>query len=374
MLVCALLRLGMPDRTPREETMLLKDERLLDAHAMGQVREVQSMVLEPLVNSNLYRNRLSAAVTPSPAGTATPSSGIMDTNVDDSAERHTKVITNPDSANVSPEERATAFMATFKTKPCELKEEHDHLSCPGVHSEECARRNPFEFTYSAKACPELRKHGVCSRGDSCGFAHGVLEVGLHPSRFRTHMCNLSSGSHCSRPVCFFAHSKAELRSINGVEQRKQSDAACTRILHEICVAHRDGKITKEERDGLRSLVGRNDINAAAASLKRCVHVSDRLLEQSIVSIVRDENQVNNINTNARHFEKEERDKESFTKPGFVTSGIWNYAVSFPLTPLGEASFPWKMEVPLHHAISSIRSCWSKPVSSMSGAISRSDMT
>ena len=46
-------------------------------------------------------------------------------------------------------------------------------------------------------------------GDRCLFSHNVYESWLHPSRFRTGMC--AFGPKCSRTVCFFAHSAAELR-------------------------------------------------------------------------------------------------------------------------------------------------------------------
>ena len=66
-------------------------------------------------------------------------------------------------------------------------------------------------------CPWLNKRplpspaqGFCVRGDACGFAHGVFEVHLHPSRYRTQLCK--DGPGCHRPVCFFAHRLDELRT------------------------------------------------------------------------------------------------------------------------------------------------------------------
>jgi hypothetical protein len=49
----------------------------------------------------------------------------------------------------------------------------------------------------------------CPFGTTCKYAHGHFELWLHPGRFRTKMCSL--GGNCRRPVCFFAHSEAELR-------------------------------------------------------------------------------------------------------------------------------------------------------------------
>lgn len=47
------------------------------------------------------------------------------------------------------------------------------------------------------------------RGDQCPYAHNVFEYWLHPTRYRTQLCN--DGVGCSRRVCFFAHTLQELR-------------------------------------------------------------------------------------------------------------------------------------------------------------------
>lgn len=51
--------------------------------------------------------------------------------------------------------------------------------------------------------------GVCKKGDSCEFAHGVFECWLHPDRYRTQPCK--DGPNCPRRVCFFAHFPDQLR-------------------------------------------------------------------------------------------------------------------------------------------------------------------
>ena len=68
---------------------------------------------------------------------------------------------------------------------------------------------PSRVQYCALSCPDY-KQGFCLRGDACGFAHGVFEAHLHPSRYRTQLCK--DGPGCHRPVCFFAHRLDELRS------------------------------------------------------------------------------------------------------------------------------------------------------------------
>ncbi|KAF2285269.1 hypothetical protein GH714_040361 [Hevea brasiliensis] len=73
-----------------------------------------------------------------------------------------------------------------------------------------ARRDPRKYHYSGTVCSEFRRGG-CSRGDTCEFAHGVFEIWLHPSRYRTEACK--DGKNCKRKICFFAHSARQLRII-----------------------------------------------------------------------------------------------------------------------------------------------------------------
>ena len=49
----------------------------------------------------------------------------------------------------------------------------------------------------------------CARGDACPYAHNVFEYWLHPTRYRTQLCN--DGEKCARKICFFAHTLEELR-------------------------------------------------------------------------------------------------------------------------------------------------------------------
>lgn len=51
--------------------------------------------------------------------------------------------------------------------------------------------------------------GSCIRGECCPYAHNVFENWLHPTRYRTQLCN--DGPVCRRGICFFAHSLDELR-------------------------------------------------------------------------------------------------------------------------------------------------------------------
>ena len=66
------------------------------------------------------------------------------------------------------------------------------------------------YEYTGIACPDMKKAGVCLREDRCPYAHNAFEYWLHPTRYRTQLCNAGPG--CRRKVCFFAHRLEELRA------------------------------------------------------------------------------------------------------------------------------------------------------------------
>lgn len=101
-------------------------------------------------------------------------------------------------------------MSAFKIVRCDKKHSHDWTQCPFAHpGEKAKRRDPAQFKYTAIACIDMKKSGSCPRGDSCPYAHNVFEYWMHPTRYRTQICN--DGAQCNRSVCFFAHSLEELR-------------------------------------------------------------------------------------------------------------------------------------------------------------------
>ena len=101
-------------------------------------------------------------------------------------------------------------MYEFKIRRCTRSRSHDWTDCPFSHpGEKARRRDPRRYHYTGDVCPEFRHGGDCSRGDECGFAHGVFECWLHPSRYRTEACK--DGKQCTRKICFFAHSPPQLR-------------------------------------------------------------------------------------------------------------------------------------------------------------------
>ncbi|VAH26740.1 unnamed protein product [Triticum turgidum subsp. durum] len=73
------------------------------------------------------------------------------------------------------------------------------------------------YEYKVRMCPQPYSHDwtacppppTCARGLRCRYAHGVFELWLHPSRFRTRKCD--AGTRCQRQICFFAHFTRELR-------------------------------------------------------------------------------------------------------------------------------------------------------------------
>ncbi|KAI8547110.1 hypothetical protein RHMOL_Rhmol07G0169000 [Rhododendron molle] len=100
-------------------------------------------------------------------------------------------------------------MYEFKVRKCVRGRTHDWTECPYAHpGEKARRRDPRRYHYSGTPCPEFRK-GCCKKTESCEFAHGVFECWLHPSRYRTQPCK--DGTHCRRPICFFAHTPEQLR-------------------------------------------------------------------------------------------------------------------------------------------------------------------
>ncbi|CAN4098730.1 unnamed protein product [Withania somnifera] len=102
-------------------------------------------------------------------------------------------------------------MYIFKVKPCSRAYSHDWTECPFVHpGENARRRDPSKYHYSCVPCPDFRK-GICQRGDTCEYAHGIFECWLHPAQYRTRMCK--DEINCNRRVCFFAHKSEELRPV-----------------------------------------------------------------------------------------------------------------------------------------------------------------
>eukprot|EP00210_Caulerpa_lentillifera_P006214 g5937.t1 len=101
-------------------------------------------------------------------------------------------------------------MHHFKIDNCQRPEPHDWTVCPFAHAgEKARRRDPARFKYAAIACIDMKNNSQCPRGDDCPYAHNVFEYWMHPTRYRSKVCN--DGTKCKRQICFFAHSLDELR-------------------------------------------------------------------------------------------------------------------------------------------------------------------
>eukprot|EP00210_Caulerpa_lentillifera_P007261 g6947.t1 len=101
-------------------------------------------------------------------------------------------------------------MYCFKVLPCSKHYSHDWTICPFAHpGEKARRRDPRVFKYAGVECPHVKEGLRCPRGDLCPFAHNIFECWLHPTRYRTQLCN--EPASCKRKVCFFAHALEELR-------------------------------------------------------------------------------------------------------------------------------------------------------------------
>jgi len=141
----------------------------------------------------------------------------------------------------------------FKILPCAKRTSHDWTTCPFVHpGEKARRRDPRVYSYLAVPCPDVKQvrwcgacvclqrtgsrtaamradraaapfhcaltplhsparlrlhpslhhlctqtqNQACPRGDSCQYCHSVFEYWLHPSRYRTQLCQVRA-SDCS---------------------------------------------------------------------------------------------------------------------------------------------------------------------------------
>ncbi|KAF3324722.1 zinc finger CCCH domain-containing protein 54 [Carex littledalei] len=105
------------------------------------------------------------------------------------------------------------MMYSFKVKRCLDRRAHNWGYCPYVHQgERIQRRDPCKFQYKRQMCHESQDITMCRLGNRCKYSHGLYEYWLHPTRYRTRMCNM--GLACRRRVCFFAHSLQQLRSVD----------------------------------------------------------------------------------------------------------------------------------------------------------------
>ena len=151
-------------------------------------------------------------------------------------------------------------MFSFKVARCSKRYVHDWRSCPFAHpTENARRRDPRTTRYLPVPCPDY-KRGICMRGDTCPYSHGVYECWLHPAKYRTQLCK--EGPSCHRPVCFFAHSVGHLRqpthlwngnsSEEAIAAMSQPPSAAAALILQAPVSEIEAK--RSESDAARRLV------------------------------------------------------------------------------------------------------------------------
>jgi hypothetical protein len=110
---------------------------------------------------------------------------------------------------VAPAVEIIAFLKSYKTRLCEIKQHHDHAECSDYHGSD-RRRDPFETPYELHECKTK------------------LEEMFHPIVYRTKECK--QGNKCPNmwpKFCAFAHSKVELRSQKDEAEKYQSSICNT---------------------------------------------------------------------------------------------------------------------------------------------------
>mmetsp|Transcript_84331 Transcript_84331/g.132852 ORF Transcript_84331/g.132852 Transcript_84331/m.132852 type:complete len:427 (+) Transcript_84331:70-1350(+) len=78
--------------------------------------------------------------------------------------------------------------------------------------EEAPRLEKRSDAFSKTKMCKFHILGICTRGESCQFAHDRVELNALPDLFRTKLCKrlINTGS-CDDPNCKYAHNKEELR-------------------------------------------------------------------------------------------------------------------------------------------------------------------
>jgi hypothetical protein len=61
---------------------------------------------------------------------------------------------------------------------------------------------------------KFKRLNLCTRGESCTYAHNQSELQPLPNLYKTKMCfEMSKNKACTNPSCPYAHTKIELRTI-----------------------------------------------------------------------------------------------------------------------------------------------------------------
>ncbi|DBA92524.1 TPA: hypothetical protein ACH3X1_002755 [Trebouxia sp. C0004] len=156
-----------------------------------------------------------------------------------------------DDMNLTWRSSASFLMTYGKVLPCRKQYHHDWLVCAFTHpGEAMCRRDPTRFAYTGIACPD-KKDGYCKRGESCPYSHNTFEYWLHPTRYHTQLCQF--GAQCSHPICFFAHSSAELREPTWGTSLPQDVLATARLAVSTEVARQNMVDATQDSSALQAL-------------------------------------------------------------------------------------------------------------------------
>jgi hypothetical protein len=141
---------------------------------------------------------------------------------------------------VPTEEQRQFFMYTYKTRPCVNS---DCPYCYHFHGPLERRRAPNMYNYTTTPCPRLYSKSMfgeekwadparCQAGDSCQYAHTVLEVMYHPALYKTQMCSQFQEDPSTwlckwKVACSFAHGRADLSHKSALlkQQSQQSSSS-----------------------------------------------------------------------------------------------------------------------------------------------------
>jgi hypothetical protein len=104
------------------------------------------------------------------------------------------------------------YMYLYKTIYCPFENKnHDRNMCVYAHNWQDYRRDPNEYVYSNKICPDWNSsahtlqydQAGCEKGIDCGFCHGWKEVEYHTLNYKTKYCR--EGGECRFKHCSHCH-------------------------------------------------------------------------------------------------------------------------------------------------------------------------
>ncbi|CAD7934743.1 unnamed protein product [Amoebophrya sp. A120] len=82
-----------------------------------------------------------------------------------------------------------------------------------------------------KLCDELLEYGRCSKGKMCSFAHSKNELRATPGFLKTKLCKFYAEGHCVLGVkCRYAHEEAELRALQNPKLDDDGNMICAEVL------------------------------------------------------------------------------------------------------------------------------------------------